>query len=206
MKHSTTPYRFSFTAASSLLTSFVRMAALAIENDFSLDRLTNDQIGKEKESTNVRQFRELKHRLETLTREEVDMLANGSLVDQKHVTLLAICKTYRFISDFIVEVIRDKVLVYDFEIRESDYNSFINRKSFDHPELEGLTESSQTKIKTVLFRMLAETGLIDSAKSRMIQPMLLSDELQKMIVNDDPELLKIFLKPDREIAELTHVN
>jgi hypothetical protein len=189
-----------------MLSSFVRMAALVVENDAKLDSLTNDQIGKEKESTNVRQFRELKHRLKTLTAEEVDILSNGSLVDQKHVALLAICKTYRFISDFIVEVIRDKVLVYDFEIRESDYNSFINRKSFDHPELESLTESSRTKIKTVLFRMLAEVGLIDNAKSRVIQPVLLSDELEKVIVKDNPELLKIFLKPDREIAELTHVN
>lgn len=189
-----------------MLPGFVRMAALAVENGYKLDKLTNDQIGKEKESTNVRQFRELKHRLETLTTEEVDLLANGSLVDQKHVVLLAFCKTYRFISDFIVEVIRDKVLVYDFEIRESDYNSFINRKSFDHPELEGLTESSQTKIRTVLFRMLAEVGLIDNAKSKVIQPMLLSDELEKIIVKDDPQLLKIFLKSDREIAELTHAN
>lgn len=206
MTHSTESYRLSFTAASSLLPGFVRMAALAVENGYKLDKLTNDQIGKEKESTNVRQFRELKHRLETLTTEEVDLLANGSLVDQKHVVLLAFCKTYRFISDFIVEVIRDKVLVYDFEIRESDYNSFINRKSFDHPELEGLTESSQTKIRTVLFRMLVEVGLIDNAKSKVIQPMLLSDELEKIIVKDDPQLLKIFLKSDREIAELTHAN
>jgi hypothetical protein len=184
----------------------VRLAALAVENGSGLDKLTNDQIGKEKESTNVRQFRELMLRLKTLTTEEVDILANGSLVDQKHVALLAICKTYRFIADFIIEVIRDKVLVYDFEIRESDYNSFINRKSFDHQELEGLTESSQTKIKTVLFRMLTEVGLIDNPKSRVIQPMLLSDELEKVIVKDNPELLKIFLKSDREIAEITHVN
>jgi hypothetical protein len=206
LTYNTKPYRLSFTAASSLLSDFVRLATLTVENDFKLDKLTNDQIGKEKESTNVRQFRELKHRLKTLTTGEVDILVNGSLVDQKHVALLAICKTYRFISDFIVEVIRDKVLVYDFEIRESDYNSFINRKSFDHPELEGLTESSQTKIKTVLFRMLAEVGLIADAKSKVIQPVLLSDELEKVIVKDNPELLKIFLKSDKEIEALTYVN
>lgn len=188
------------------MSNFIHLAVLAVDNGFDLDKLTNAQIGKEKERTNVRQFRELKHRLKTLTNEEIELLANGNLRDQKHIALLAICKTYRLISDFIVEVIRDKVLVYDFEIRESDYNSFINRKSFDHPELEGLTESSQVKIKTVLFRMLAEVGLIDNAKSRVIQPLLLSDNLEKVVVQDNPELLKIFLKPDREIAELTHVN
>ncbi len=206
MTPSREPYRLSFTSTSSVLLSFARLATLAVDNGYSLDQLTNDNVQMGKKSTNIRQFRELKLRLKTLTWEELNLLANGSLVDQKHMTLLAICKTYRFILDFVVEVIRDKALVYDLEIRESDYNSFINRKSFDHPELEDLTESSKIKIKTVLFRILAEVGLIDNAKSRLIQPVLLSNDLQNVIVNDNPELLKIFLKPDREIAELIHAN
>lgn len=206
MTHTREPYRLSFTSASSQLPKFVHLAALVIESKYDPDDLGHEQLGKEKESTNIRQFRELKHRLKTLTKDEIDLLAHGNLLDQKHIVLLAICKTYRFIFDFIVEVLRDKALVYDFEIRNSDYNSFINRKLFDHPELEKLTESSKAKIKTVLFRILSEVGLIDNAKSRVIQPVLLSNELEKVVVNDNPELLKIFLKPDREIAQLIDDN
>jgi hypothetical protein len=203
MTHTVQPYRLSFTAASCMLSSFGKLAELASQNDYDLGKLTNDQIGKEKESTNIRQFRELKHRLKTLTKAQTELLADGNLIDKKHITLLALCKTYRFISDFIVEVIRDKALVYDYEIRESDYASFLNRKIIDHPELEELTHASQTKIKTVLFRMLAEVGLIDNAKNRVIQPLLVSNEVQMVALNDDPELLKIFLKPDKEIIQLT---
>jgi hypothetical protein len=204
--HTREPYRLSFTSASSQLPIFVILAGLAIEKDYDLDDLTPDKIGKEKESTNIRQFRELKHRLKSLNKAEIDLLANGNLVNQKHIIFLAFCKTYRFIFDFVVEVLREKALVYDYEIRESDYNSFINAKIFDHPELEELTESSRKKIKTVMFRMLAEVGLIDNPKTKVIQPMLISDELERLLVDDNPELLKIFLKPDREIAQLTNDN
>ena len=200
------PYRLSFTSTSSLLPTFVRLANMTVENGYSLHLLTNEKVEIGKKSTNIRQLRELKLRLKTLTREELKMLAKGSLVDQKHMTLLAICKTYRFIFDFIIEVVRDKALIYDYEIRESDYKSFINRKLFDHPELERIKDSSKVKIKTVLFRIISEVGLIDNARSRLIQPVLLSNELQTIIVQENPELLKIFLKSDKEIAELTHVD
>lgn len=204
MTHRKEKYLLSFTAASSMLPDFTRLALLAAENEFNLEKLSAIHLAKEKGSTKVRQFRELKHRLKTLTREEMNLLANGSLMEQKQLTLLAICKTYRFIFDFVVEVIREKALVYDYEIRESDYNSFINRKLYDHPELESLSPSSQKKIKTVLFRMLAEIGLIDNARSKMIQTFLISDEVAKLIVRDNPELLKIFLNSDREIDERFH--
>ncbi|HEV7330927.1 MAG TPA: DUF1819 family protein [Flavisolibacter sp.] len=202
----TEPYRLSFTAASSMLKTFVRLAVLLTENSYDIDQLSNSQLEKEKESTKVRQFRELKHRLRTLTPKEIDLLAHGSLEDKKHMTLLAICKTYRFVFDFVVEVIRDKALLFDLEIRDSDYKRFITNKAIGHPEVEELTESSQTKIKTVLFRTLAELGLISDAKSRVIQPMLISQEVQAAILSDNPEYLKIFLKSDKEIAELTHDN
>lgn len=200
MVHLKEPYRLSFTAASVMLPSFVHLALTLLENDMDMERLTKAHIGKEKARTNIRQLRELKHRLQALTDQEINILANANLVDQKHMALLSICKTYRLIFDFVVEVLRDKALVYDYEIRESDYNSFVNRKSFDHPELEGLAETSRIKIKTVLFRMLEEVGLINSAKARIIQPVFVTYEVEKVIVEDNPELLKIFLKPDREIA------
>lgn len=206
MTYTKEPYRLSFTSASTQLSKFIDLAVLTIESDFDLSKLGHEHLGKEKESTNIRQFRELMHRLRALTKDEIELLAHGNLLDQKHIALLAISKTYRFVFDFIVEVLRDKALIYDFEIRDSDYNSFVNRKYYDHPELESLSESTKIKIKTVLFRMLEEVGLINNAKSRVIQLVLLSNELEKVVVNDNPELLKIFLKPDREIAELINVS
>ena len=199
-------YRFSFTAGSSQLADFTRLAKMVVEADYELDRIKRDDVGKDKESTNQRHFQELRIRLGHLTSEEIDLLADGDLNDKKYVTLLALCKSYKFILDFVVEVVREKALVYDFEIRESDYNSFINRKIYDHPELEELSESTKDKIKQVLFRILAEVGLIDNAKSRVIQHILIAPKLNNIVRKDNPELLKIFLKPDREIKEATNAN
>lgn len=199
-------YRFSFTAGSSQLADFTRLAKMVAEADYELDKINRDDVGKDKERTNQRHFQELRIRLENLTKEEIELLADGDLNDKKYVTLLALCKSYRFIFDFVVEVVREKALVYDFEIRESDYNSFINRKIYDHPEFEQLSESTKDKIKQVLFRILAEVGLIDNAKSRVIQPVLIGAKLEKIIRNDNPGFLKLFLRPDREIREATNAN
>lgn len=199
-------YRFSFTAGSSQLADFARLAKMVVEANYNFDIINRDNIGKQKKGTNQRHFQEHRIRLGNLTSDEMELLAYGDLNDKKLVTLLALCKSYRFMFDFVVEVIREKALVYDFEIRESDYNSFINRKIYDHPELEGLSESTRDKIKQVLFRILAEVGLVDSAKNRVIQPALITPRLYNVVKKDNPRLLKIFLKSDREIKEATNAN
>ena len=199
-------YRFSFTAGSSQIADFTRLAKMVVDAGYELDRISRDDVGKGKERTNQRHFQELRIRLGTLTNEEIEVLADGDLNDKKCITLLALCKSYRFVLDFVVEVVREKALVYDFEIRESDYNSFVNRKIYDHPELDELSESTKDKIKQVLFRILAEVDLIDNAKSRVIQNVLIAPKLFNIVKRDNPELLKIFLKPDSEIKEATNAN
>jgi hypothetical protein len=199
-------YRFSFTACSSLIADFTRLAKMVVDAGYELDKISRDDVGKEKERTNQRQFQELRIRLSTLTNEEIEVLADGDLNDKKCITLLALCKSYRFVLDFVVEVVREKALIYDFEIRESDYNTFVNRKIYDHPELEQLSETTKNKIKQVLFRIFAEVGLIDNARSRVIQHILIAPRVNNIVSSDNPELLKIFLKPDREIKEATNAN
>lgn len=199
-------YRFSFTAGSSQIADFTRLAKMVVDAGYELDRISRDDVGKGKERTNQRHFQELRIRLGTLTNEEIEVLADGDLNDKKCITLLALCKSYRFVLDFVVEVVREKALVYDFEIRESDYNSFVNRKIYDHPELDELSESTKDKIKQVLFRILAEVDLIDNAKRRVIQNVLIAPKLFNIVKRDNPELLKIFLKPDSEIKEATNAN
>ena len=206
MKEMNETYIFSFTALSSPVADFTRSAQMLVEADYDLNKLNRNDVGKEKERTNQRHFQEMKMRFKNLTQEEIDVLATGDLNDKKMICFLAVCKSYNFIFEFVVEVIREKVLLYDYEIKELDYNSFTNRKIYDHPEYEKLSELTQKKIKQVLFRILEQVGVIDSTKSKNIQHLLLSPKLIRVICNDNWEFLRIFLKPDREIMEYSHGN
>ena len=68
--------------------------------------------------------------------------------------------------------------------------------------MESLTEITQKKIKQVTFKMLEQAGLIDSIKSRRIQPQLLESDTIEVIINDNSELLKVFLYSDIDIKRL----
>ena len=199
-----TDYIFSFTAASLRLNESVKVAKYAQEHSITDLKQVKDAgivFGSVKTGTTDRQFREIKKRLEELTPMQLEVLSNGDLMSQKQMALLAVCKRYEFIKDFIIEVIREKTLVYDYQLNESDFNSFINNKQQVHPELELFEESTFNKAKQVMFHILEQAGIIDNPKDKRIQPQLLSFPVVKAIIYEDPDLLKIFFYPDRDIIE-----
>ena len=108
-------------------------------------------------------------------------------------------KSYGFIRDFVIEVVREKYLVYDYQITEGDYISFYRRKLDLHDEMVTLTELTQKKIKQVTFKILEQAGFIDTIKSRNIQPQIIDLKLMNAIVQDNPNWLKVLLVSDMDI-------
>jgi len=202
-----TEYIFSFTAASLRLNESVIVAKYAIEHsitDLKQVKSAGVVFGSVKLGTSDRQFREIRKRLEELTPTQLEILSIGDLISQKQIALIAVCKHYEFIKDFIIEVVREKVLVYDYQLNESDFNSFIKNKQQVHPELEKFEDSTFNKAKQVMFHILEQAGIIDNPKDKRIQPQLLSPTVVKAIVADDRNLLKIFMFSDRDIKELQY--
>lgn len=200
-------YILSFTAASLRLNEMVKVAKTAFENDISnLHEVRESGVvfNSVKTRTSDREFREIRKRLEYLTPSQMHILINGDLISQKQIAFLAVCKHYDFIRDFVIDVIRDKVLVYDYKINESDYNSFINNKIHVHPELEGFEDSTLKKAKQVLFHILEQAGIINNAVDKSIQPQLIQPDIVKAVANDDPAWLKIFMMPDKDIKQLKY--
>ncbi len=200
-------YILSFTAASLRLNEMVKVASALMDDDSTnLNEVRDSRIvfGSVKNRTTEREFREIKHRLEKLTPDQLEVLVHGDLISQKQIAFLGVCKHYDFIRDFTVDVIRDKALVFDYQIRESDFNSFINSKISTHPELEEFSETTLKKGKQVMFRILEQAGIINNAVDKMIQPQLLQKDVIKSIVVDDPKWLRIFLMPDTDIKQLRY--
>ena len=200
-------YILSFTAASLRLNEMVKVAKASHENDtsdFAIVKESGVVFGSVKSRTTDREFREIRKRLEKLTKEQKYILIHGDLISKKQIAFLATCKHYAFIRDFTIEVIRDKVLVYDYQLHESDYKSFINSKVLLHPELEEFSETKQKKAKQVMFRILEQAGIINNAIEKTIQPQILQQEVINAIAQDDSVWLKIFMISDRDIQQLRH--
>jgi hypothetical protein len=198
-------YILSFTAASLRLNEMVKVAKTAFDNDITnLHEVRESGVvfNSVKTRTSDREFREIRKRLEYLTPSQMDILINGDLISQKQIAFLAVCKRYDFIRDFAIDVIRDKVLVYDYKINESDYKSFINNRVHVHPELEDYNDSTLKKAKQVLFHILEQAGIISTAVEKTIQPQLIQSNVLSVIANDDPAWLKIFMMPEKDIKQL----
>lgn len=161
-----------------------------------------DELGNGKKKTGKNMYYELRKRVDNLTKQQSELLSNGDLNEQQKIAFLAVCKTYTFIRDFVVEVLREKYLVYDFEITEGDYCSFYRQKVEQHPEMESLTEETEKKVRQVLFKILEQAGIIDSVKTKSLQGQIVDEVVLKTIINDHSDWLKIFFLSERDIETL----
>jgi hypothetical protein len=143
---------------------------------------------------------ELRHRLSTLTDEQLELLAHATAEDRAALAWLAACKYNRFVFEFAAEVLRDKLAAHDPVLRHSDYEAYLDIKSLSHPELERITPSSKSKIRQVLLKMLVEAGLLNPGEALgTIQRPVLSPAVGHAAAADSPHWLAAFLIPDEEI-------
>lgn len=198
-------YLLSFTAASLLVHENAAIAELYIQyNDWERiqrEVLDNNILQKGTVSTRKREFNELSKRLQTLTADQIRYFENASSADMKYLSLLSCLKLYSFMFEFVTEVMKGKLLLFDYQLLNSDYESFYEGKALLHDNLNTISETTQKKIKQVLFKILEQADLIDSIKNKNIQKPYLSEELIKLIVQDNPIYLGGFLYSDAEIAD-----
>lgn len=201
-------YSFSFTGASALIAETMIIAEefdkLKSWKDTELSVLNKNLLNKTKNTTIKREFSEIRKRLSSLTPDQLQLLINGSLDDAKAMILLSLVKTYDYLKDFIVEVVRNKYLMFDRVLTETDYTRFFNTKCLSHPELIAITEVTAAKVRQVIFKLLAQMGIITQPKDGIILKPLLSKEVLEVISKEDPSHLASFLNSNEEINILNN--
>jgi hypothetical protein len=198
-------YLLSYTAVSLQSYESETIASLYLESqdwDSVLKSVVEENaLQKGTLATRKREFIEFKRRLETLTSQQLAYFEEATSSDAKNLSMLSCLKLYNFIYDFSSEVLRSKLLLFDFKILDSDYQSFYDSKSVSYDNLNTISEGTQYKLKQVMFKMFEQAGFIDSVKTKIIQKPYLSEELIKLIVADDPKYLSAFLYSDNEIKD-----
>lgn len=199
-------YIFSYTAATLMLHETNEVMKKYLEyKDWNIVKeivIEENIMQKQSVSSRKRVFTEIKRRIETLSNEQLEYVNESSSSDIRNFIFLTILKTYRFIFEFMTEVISKKVLMFDYKILNSDYETFFESKKYAVEQLENITEATQYKLKQVLFRILEEAMIIDNTKSKNILKPHLSGEVIKLIIKDNPIYLKAFLYTDYEIEKM----
>jgi len=188
-------YRFSFTAASLMHVEMVKYAEYLVDADFDFKGLSPDLLNKDKAKTGKREFAEIKPRLESLTNEEIQLLAAGDATTQKLLCYITCCRVYAYFRDFVRDVVLENVSLFNYQISDMDYNVFFNKKCIDHEELEALTDLTKSKIRQVIFKILEQAGIIDNVKTRKIIVPIIDTRLENTIKNSNPRDLALLLMP-----------
>ena len=187
-------YSMSFTSGTLLPRESLVVAELFAElNDWDAVReriVAGNLLQMRTDNASRRITSEVTSRLKTLSGDELSLLCEGSRDEQRLLLWLAVCKRYRFIYDFAVEVVREKFLRLDMTLTHEEYDIFFNKKAEWHPEVEGVAPSTQAKQRQVVFKMLREADLL--LDDGCIQPPIFTLRLIEAIRADDPAYFAIY--------------
>lgn len=143
--------------------------------------------------------REVCSRLKTLDHKELYLLVHGTIQEQSYLLWLAVCRRYKFIADFAQEIIRERYITLKTDLHREDFDSFFNKKSEWHPELDEITSATRKKLRQVLFRMLREADLLTA--NNTINAAMLSPRLLKSISHENIQDILAFPTFESELKK-----
>jgi hypothetical protein len=107
------------------------------------------------------------------------LLVEANPQEQSYLLWLAVCRRYRFIADFAVEVLRERYITLKTDLSHEDFDSFFNKKSEWHAELDEIRPATRNKLRQVLFKMLRDADLLTA--NNTITAAMLSSRLLEVI-------------------------
>ncbi len=193
-------YSLSFTSGSLLMRESVVAAPIYLtERDWnSVRRRLEDEnlLQTRTASSSQRRSRETVQRLEVLSDPELELLVGATSTERGHLLWTAACRRYRLIGEFAEDVLRERFLLMATQVTHEDFDAFIREKALWHEEVADLKESTLTKLRATLFRMLIEAGLLSD--DWRIQQVLLSDRVLTLLDQRSPSDARFF--PTKEGA------
>lgn len=134
-------------------------------------------------------------RLNTLDEYLITKIATSDIETAKQITIYSIMKSDKFFFEFMNEIYKDKIVLRDYKIHDSDINIFIQRKQEQEPDVSKWTESTIKKLKSQYISMLDEAGFINRTKEyiEILQPIIDNQIKNYLIEIGDEAYLKAMI-------------
>lgn len=107
----------------------------------------------------------------------------------KQICLYAMMCQYRLVWDFMLTVIGDKYRKLDSSFSKMDINVFFMQLQEQDDQVASWSDSTITKMKQVLAKMLVENEYLDSTDANHLNPVLISPLLENAIREDGQEIV-----------------
>ena len=162
-----------------------------LDDESVIERIVSENLFQYPTERSIRQIaRGCIKRLNAMNDDElVVALANSPFDTAKQICLYAMMKRYRVIWDFMVTVIGEKYRTQDFSFSYSDTTVFFLRLQEQDDLVASWSDSTISKIRSSLIRVLIETDYLDSVKSDHINPVLIDPLLETSIRSQGEDMV-----------------
>jgi hypothetical protein len=190
-----TKYRMSFSVGGLMVRESMALAQEYRQGETGAEareRLLSEGVSTlPKLASQTRVLREIFDRIGQLTEAERGyLLESADRLEQQALMWLAVCRTYRFVREFTVEVIVERYQSWRFDLGHDVFDRFLAEKAEIDQGLAELSLSTCAKLRQVLFRIMRESEVLSSEGK--IQPVWLSARMKSLIEETSPADLLIF--------------
>lgn len=149
-----------------------------------------------------RAIAEVGFRLQHLSATELELLVEQENPEDLRLLLhLAACRAYPFLFSFSRQVLREKLMVYDYEVQDSDFRSHWEENAVHHDSLDRLGETSRIQIRRAIYRFLAEVRVLVGNPPRTLNPVHPPKLLVDGLAGDSRPWLEALLLDDATIGD-----
>lgn len=186
------PYTASFTREQFLfyeMRATARLMREGLSDEEIISRITEQNLFQYPTEKSVRRMaKACICRLKLMENETlVEALAEEPFQTAKQICLYAMMRQYRIVWDFMVTVIGEKYRLRDISFGKMDLNIFFIRLQEQDDSVASWSDSTVTKLKQVLTKLLVENQYIDSSKAGQLNPVWLDPVLENAIRNNHDE-------------------
>ena len=180
------PYTAAFTREQFLFyetRATARLISEGLSEEEAVNRIIEENLFQYPTEKSVRRIaRACVRRLKAMEDETlVQALASEPSQTAKQICLYAMMRQYRVVWDFMVTVIGEKYRLRDISFGKMDLNVFFIRLQEQDDNAASWCDSTVTKLKQVLTKILVENGYIDSGKAGHLNPVWLDPILENAI-------------------------
>jgi hypothetical protein len=187
-------YALSFTSGALLMREALIAAPMYLrEHDWAKVRqlIDDDNLLQARTiATGRRLAREISQRLSVLSDDELELVIDATTSERGHLLWAAACRRYRLIGEFAEEVVRERFLLLTPTLDHDDFDGFMRSKALWHEEVADLKDSTLRKLRSTVFHMLAEAGLL--AQDGRIQRAVLSTRVSGLLSVRTPSDVRFF--------------
>jgi len=148
-------------------------------------------LQKRSPASAIRQARLIKKRLTLMTPELWKLIKEGNSDIAVQAILAASIKHSLLLGDFMDKTLREHWLTFNYKISDRDWNNYLETCVQIDPKVSEWKDSTISKLKQVVFRILAEAKYIDNTRTLKLLPVSIVPELRHYLTkNSENYVLK----------------